>query len=221
MKLFSRRQATPAKTAASEAVVWENSAYYEDAENWTWLFWSEDHAFLPLFEQLNPRKIVELACGHGRHSEMALARFGAQIESLVGMDILRSNVEWCRRRLEAEAKAQFALNDGVSFQPLADGSVTAIFCYDAMVHFHRSVIQSYLKDTRRLLASGGKGLFHHSNYDKDPDAPFGRNPHARAYMSAALFKAMAEDAGLEVLSQRVIAWGGSADLDCLTMLCRP
>ena len=101
---------------------------------------------------------------------------------------------------------------------MADKSLTAIFCYDAMVHFHRDIVREYLVDTKRVLVPGGRALFHHSNNSLDPDSPFDKNAHGRAYLSAALFRKYAEAAGLKVLEQRVIDWVQSKELDCVSLV---
>jgi SAM-dependent methyltransferase len=207
--------------ARSEAKVWEASPYYEDAERWTWLFWSEAHAFRPLFEQLDLTHVLELACGRGRHGEHLLEHYRERLGRLVMMDILESNVESCRARLRHKGNVQVLINNGTDFQPTESDSLTSIFCYDAMVHFDRRVVGSYLQDVARALVPGGKALFHHSNYDVDPESNFGTNPHARAFMSKGLFARYAERLGLEVLQQTVLDWGGESGLDCLTLLAKP
>ena len=207
--------------ARSEAMVWEASPYYDDAERWTWLFWSEAHAFRPLFDELDLTRVLELACGHGRHSEYILSHYEARLGSLVMMDILQSNVDHCKARLGQWDNVLVLVNNGADFQPTQASSLTSIFCYDAMVHFDRQVIQSYLADTARVLAPGGKALFHHSNYSFDPDAPFGANPHARAFMSKGLFAKYAQLGGLKVLQQTILDWGKETALDCLTLLAKP
>ena len=207
--------------ASTEAKVWEASSYYDDAERWTWLFWSEAHQFRPLFEQLDLLRVLELACGHGRHSEHLRAHYGSRLGSLVMMDILRSNVDYCKVRLGHHENLRVLVNNGVDFQPIPASSLTSIFCYDAMVHFDRQVIRSYLGDAVRVLVPGGKALFHHSNYSFDPDSHFGTNPHARAFMSKGLFARYAQRLGLEVLQQTVMDWGGESGLDCLTLLAKP
>jgi SAM-dependent methyltransferase len=207
--------------ATTEAQVWDGSPYYDDAEEWTWLFWSEDQSFLPLFRQLDLSHLLELACGHGRHGEYVLTHFGEQVKSFVMMDILQSNVGYCRARIGDRENLLIIANSGTGYSPVPDASLTAIFCYDAMVHFHRDVVRSYLGDANRVLLPGGKGLFHHSNYAFDPDMHFGLNPHARAFMSSALFKKYAESVGLEVIEQKIITWGENADLDCLSLIRKP
>ncbi len=210
-----------ATLARTEAKVWEASSYYDDAERWTWLFWSEAHPFRPLFEQLDLSRVLELACGHGRHSEYLLAHYGSRLGSLVMMDILQSNVDYCNARLGQRENLRVLVNNGVDFQPMPASSLTSIFCYDAMVHFDRQVVRSYLGDAVRVLVPGGKALFHHSNYSFDPDSHFGTNPLARAFMSKGLFARYAERLGLEVLQQTVFDWGGESGLDCLTLLAKP
>ena len=207
--------------AKDEALVWDNSSYYEDAEKWLWLFWNEETAFLQLFNQLDKTSMLELACGHGRHSEYLLKNFDAEVKSIVLMDILQSNINYCMERIGVRSEVRYIKNEGTDFQLISDSSLTGIFCYDAMVHFNRKVVKSYLMDTMRVLLPGGKALFHHSNYSFDPDMHFGQNPHARAFMSASLFRKYANEVGLEVIEQKILPWGGEADLDCLSLLARP
>jgi SAM-dependent methyltransferase len=208
----------PKQVATSEAQVWEQSPYYDHAEQWTWLFWDDQQPFLPLFRQLDLRKTLELACGHGRHGEHILKNFPGNLDRLVMMDILASNVEYCRARIGTRQDVSILENNGVDFQPIEDQSLTAVFCYDAMVHFDREVVRSYVSDIRRVLVPGGRALLHHSNYSVDNGVHFGSNPHARAYMTAGLFRSYAEEAGLAVLEQRIMPWGEVANLDCISLL---
>ncbi len=215
------KKMTAEQIATTEAVVWDGSKYYDHAEEWTWLFWSEKHPFFPFFKQLDLTHLLELACGHGRHSEFVLEHFEGQVESLVMMDILQSNIDYCRNRIGERGNITIITNSGVGFEPVPSESLTAIFCYDAMVHFYRDVVRSYIADTLRVLKPGGKALFHHSNYTLDPNSHFGLNPHARAFMSAELFKNYVEEEGLEVLGQKIMSWGNVAELDCLSLIRKP
>jgi SAM-dependent methyltransferase len=207
--------------AQREAKVWEGSAYYAHAEQWRWVFWADGHPFLPFFEELDVTSVLELACGHGRHSEFLLENHGDKVKSLVMMDILESNVAYCTSRNSARKGVTLHTNNGVDLQPVPDQSLTAAFCYDAMVHFHRSIVRSYLVDLKRVLVPGGKAVLHHSNYALDPDLVFSANPHSRAFMSAALFRKYVTEAGLELVRQDVIPWGSDAQLDCISLVMRP
>ena len=216
---------SPQDIAQSEASVWEESPYYEDAEEWTWLFWSPEHPFRVLFDQLDLTDVLELACGHGRHAQFALENFPDKIASMTIMDVLESNIEYCKSRLSAHNKVSILANNGADFQPVKDSSLTAIFCYDAMVHFNHEVVKSYLQDTFRVLRVGGGALFHHSNYSSDPKRHFGQNPHARAFLSAEIFKEYAVKSGLKVCEQFIMPWGGGKgkveNLDCISLVVKP
>src|SRR5215216_5268954 len=207
------------KLAEDQAKVWEGSRYYEDAEKWNHRSWGEDTDFFKFFTMLDIQFTVELACGHGRHSEYILENFDDKVTHLIMMDILQSNIEFCKNRIHSH-KVTFVKNDGVHLNDVSDSYCTSIFCYDAMVHFDGDVILSYLHETYRVLRFGGMGLFHHSNYDQNAERHFSQNPHARAFMSASLFSDQAKQAGLKIVGQRIIQWGNIPDLDCLTLVSK-
>ena len=204
--------------AEEQSKVWEGSRYYEDALRWNHVFWREGTEFLNLFRKLNLEFSLELACGHGRHSEYILDHFNDEITNLIMMDILQSNIEYCKNRIHSE-KVTFIKNDGAHLNDMSDNYCTSIFCYDAMVHFDKEVVLSYLKETYRVLRFGGMGLFHHSNYSENPNTYFSQNPHARAFMSDTLFSNYAEQAGLKIVEQKIIRWD-DPDLDCITLLSK-
>jgi SAM-dependent methyltransferase len=207
--------------AVEESSVWQDSAYYSDAEDWTWLFWDRSYPFLPLFEQLDISVVLELACGHGRHTEALLNKYPDAVTEIHVMDILGANVEYCKKRFGSNGIVRFHKNNGISFDGIENESLTAIFCYDAMVHFRRDVVESYISSASNVLRKGGRALFHHSNYTNDPDSAFGANPHARAYMSQQLIRKYSNNAGLIILEQQVINWGSVEQLDCVTLIEKP
>jgi len=193
---------------------WKQSTYSDDAEKWTFIFWNVDYPFYGLFEHLDLTAVLELACGHGRHSEIVAKRS----DQLTLMDVHEENLEYCRKRLAQFRNTVFYKNSGHDFQPIADEALTAIFCYDAMVHFSPDIVQAYLHDTARVLKSGGMALYHHSNYPAPPDRHYGQNPHARNHMTESLFRGFSDESGLAIVESLPIQWGGVADLDRLTLL---
>jgi ubiquinone/menaquinone biosynthesis C-methylase UbiE len=196
---------------------WKDSPYYSDAEPWTFVFWDAGTTFRTLFGRLDTTATLELACGHGRHGEKSASACG----HLYLMDIHEANIEFCRSRLANFANVECLVSNGYDFQPLLEASLTAIYCYDAMVHFSPDLVKSYLLDTARVLKPGGRALYHHSNHLAPLDRHYGLNPHARNHMSKELFAQYASEASLQVVEQIVIPWGGMADLDCLTLVQRP
>lgn len=193
---------------------WKESAYYQEAERWTFLFWDPAHPFRPWFDRLDLRNVLELACGHGRHAERVAPMAG----QLTLVDIHQGNLDACRARLAGFGNVAYVLNDGYDFQPVPDASLTAIYCYDAMVHFSPDLVAAYLQDARRVLAPGGMALLHHSNYDGPQTAHYGMNPQARNWMTVEKFRALAEGAGLEVVESRTMDWATEQALDGLTLV---
>ncbi len=198
--------------------------YFERAEEADWLgvFWREDSVFYKMFQQLDLANVVELACGRGRHVQKYLDQAG----HVTLVDILEKNIEYCRERFQGDSRIDYYKNNGYDLEKIKSESCTALFTYDAMVHFESMDIYQYLQETFRILCPGGKALFHHSNNYSDYKASF-RNapPHGRAFMSKDLFAHYCYKAGLTVLEQHVIDWGEEGrnrviGLDCVTLVQR-
>ena len=202
--------------AETVAKPWDNSPYYENAEKLIHVFWADNSLFRGLFEKLDLTSVVELACGHGRHSEIVQPRAG----KLTLVDVFSDNLEVCKKRLASADNVDYIHGDGYSYRPVEDGSQTAIFCYDAMVHFAPELVESYLKDTARILAPGGMALYHHSNYDAPTDQHYGLNPSARNKMTRKMFNAFAKAAALDIVEASELRWAGDDDLDGVTLLRR-
>ncbi len=193
---------------------WKSNSYYESSEQHVRGFWSETSPFRMLFDRMTLGTVIDLACGHGKQSQFIVDR----CTRLYLVDINSENLDFCRSRYAAHGNVEYVLTSGYDIPSIATGTVDAIFCYDAMVHFAPEVVAAYLRETRRLLRAGGCGLFHHSNLADPPSTEYGRNPHARNRMSIGLFCRMAEDAGLSVIESRSCDWGGVQRLDGLTLV---
>ena len=100
-----------AQSVAIVADPWKQGTYYNDAEQWTFIFWSDDHPFHPLFKRLDLTAVLELACGHGRHSEIVAERSG----QFILMDVHEENIDYCRRRLAQFQNIVFFANNGTTF----------------------------------------------------------------------------------------------------------
>ncbi|MFN7921187.1 MAG: class I SAM-dependent methyltransferase [Bryobacteraceae bacterium] len=170
---------------------------------------------------MNFSSVVDLAAGHGRNSEM-LKTF---CDRITCVDINGECIEACKARFAGDSRFSFVQNDGFSLQPIAAGSVTFLFSFDAMVHFDPEVVKNYVPEMARVLAPGGHGFVHHSNYTANAGGDFRHSPHWRNYMSRELFTGYCKRAGLDIVESEVIDWGGGADfyagLDCLTLFRKP
>lgn len=189
--------------------------YFEEAEekNSLDVFWSEDSPFRQQFDKLDVTSVVELACGRGRH----VPQYMDKSEKIVLVDILDKNIEYCKERFFGISKIQYYVNSGCDLKDLEDETYTAIFSYDAMVHFEAIDVYYYLLETSRILKTGGMALYHHSKNDSDYKASFLRSKGGRNFMSMNLFAHFADRAGLEVVSQTDIQWGEEI-VDGLTLL---
>jgi ubiquinone/menaquinone biosynthesis C-methylase UbiE len=197
---------------------WSAAPYYELAEKHLSPFWSEDSPFIRLFNMLDLTNVVELGCGHGRHAAYIREHYSFGHMTLI--DINQPNIAFCQTRFKDDGKFSFVENSGSDLAPLISNAYSAVFCYDAMVHFEYDDVFSYLKDIYRILLPDGRALLHHSNNDKNPGALYSKNPHWRNFMSASLFAHVAMRMGFLVIEQQLLEWGGEAQLDCVTLLAK-
>lgn len=189
--------------------------YFEQAEKSLDIFWNYDSEFNKMFQKLDISNVIELACGRGRHVPQYIDR----VEEVTLVDILQKNIDFCKERFHDEKKVKYYKNDGYDLKDLESDSYTALFSYDAMVHFELIDIYSYLKDIHRVLKNGkGMALIHHSNYHEDYKADFSNAPGSRSFMSKDCFAYLAYRAGFKILDQKIVDWEGVKELDCITLM---
>lgn len=217
-----RFQVPISSRTASIADDWKVSDYYDLAECDESIdaFWRAGWPFRRLFDGLDTRVAIDLACGHGRHSAKLLDLRG-KAQNLYLLDVNQENVDFCNSRFAGRRGVRAYRNSGCDFDVVTDSAASAIFCYDAMVHFEYDAVLSYVSDAFRVLSRGGRALFHHSNFDSAPGADYKQNPHWRNFMSKNLFAHAASRAGLKVIEQVTIDWAGVPNLDCLSLLEKP
>ena len=178
------------------------------------VFWGEDTVFYKMFKQLDLENVIELAVGRGRHVKM----YEPKAKHIVVVDILQKNIDYCKERYKDSKKIDYLCNNGYNLKELNSGEYSALFCYDAMVHFEMMDIYEYLRDIYRVLKPNGMALLHHSNNTSDYRGSFSNSmAGARNYMSKDLFAYLSYRAGFEVVDQKVIDWEVK-DLDCVTLL---
>ncbi len=201
--------------ARTQLDLWRHAeAYYEAAEKDMDAQWQR--LIRPMIRDCDFANVLELAAGRGRNS----VRLAPLAGTLTVVDFVAENIAHCRARLAGRDNVVFVVNDGATLAGVPDGSVSLVYSFDSMVHFDSDVVRAYLHEFRRVLRPGGRGFCHHSNHTANPAGPFDRNPHARNFMSAALFAHYCHKAGLTVLESRVIDWQ-EPGLDCLTLFARP
>ena len=192
---------------------WKRAAYYDEAEHgieqqWTSLIW-------PRIKHCNFDVVVDLAAGHGRNSRKLLEH----AKALYVVDVNEENVSFCRSRFAAEGNVTVFRNNGYTLAPIADGTVSLLYCFDAMVHFDSDVIRNYLADIHRVLRVGGHAFLHHSNMSANPTGSHRDTPGWRHFMTRELMAHWAHKAGFAIESQHVFDWRPGIS-DCFTVLRR-
>ena len=188
---------------------WSEHRYYDEAEANELLavFWNKGTLFRNAFEKLDLTAIVEIACGHGRHSEQIVDRAG----KLYLVDINETNIDACRKRFAGRDNIVFICNSGGDLAAIDDAAVTSVFCYDAMVHFEASDVLGYLADVHRVLKPGGYALLHYSNFDNNPGGFYRDNPGHRNFFSEKMMRHFADRADFAVVEHAVFPWALGPD----------
>lgn len=211
-RLARRRE----QIVAKESLLWGDDvgvAYHEAASKDMDRHWDEVVWPVLSAQEIDYTRTVDFACGRGRNTE----KLCDLATSITMVDVNPENIDYCREKFANCPQIDFALCNGYELTGIADDSVTFLYSFDSMVHFDLELIISYLYEFERVLRPGGTAFIHHSNYTGSPGADFQQNPHWRNFMSADLFRHVATRAGLEVVRQDVIGWGGVSQLDCLTL----
>jgi SAM-dependent methyltransferase len=217
----------PMHTNETQRIIsfWEKGGadwdYYQSAEDQKWLkvFWNPQTIFYPLFQKLNLESVLEIACGTGRHSAQVID----SIKELYLLDSSAEALKLAKERFSGHPRVSYIHNKsgyGIPAGIINDETLTAVFSYDAMVHFEKDSVHSYVIDSFRVLKPGGYALLHHSNYGKNPGGKFTDNPGWRNYMTQELFCTYAREAGFDVAHSEVFSFSAE-NSDCITLLKKP
>lgn len=210
----------------------EWSARWGGSESqWFGAIYPRIHTFLPA------RTILEIAPGYGRWTQY----LNEYSERLVLVDLNQNCIDHCRQRFASSPKLEYHVNDGKSLHMIADESIDFVFSFDSLVHAEADVVEAYLMQLAQKLKPNGVGFLHHSNLgayrmrwlltQRAIPARLRRLLAKRGWltsfgmrapsMTAELFAAYSQRAGLPCVSQELIGWRGSLLLDCFSVFARP
>lgn len=194
-----------------------DAAYFDKAESEEWLsaIWRPDSVFQRRLRELDLAATAEIACGRGRHA----IRLVDRCEVLYLVDTSSAAIEAARERFKKHSNVHLILSEDGQSIPAPSGALTAVYSFDAIVHFEPITVAAYLQEIGRVLKSGGRALIHHSNYAGNPTGKIADVHGWRNYMTPDLFAHFASRAELDVLSCDILEWSFIAS-DALTLLVR-
>jgi SAM-dependent methyltransferase len=159
--------------------------------------------------------VLEIDPGHGRNTNKLKDISG----KIVGVDINPDNIAFLQNRFVGNSNLSFYQTGGVTIPKEIESGVSFVYCFDAMVHFDKEVINAYLLEIARLMRPGATGFIHHS---QTPECPkrlkngfcskpdiIGHdhsNPHQRNAYSKEEFAKIAKEAGLTIIKQIDMVW---------------
>jgi SAM-dependent methyltransferase len=113
--------------------------------------------------------VLDIGCGCGRMARTLV--YHPYIRHYTGFDVIRENVEWCRRTIVPLANGRFEFHSLDVFSaaynpsgalkatdvvfPVADGSITFAFAGSVFTHLLEDDARHYLREVRRTLAPDG------------------------------------------------------------------
>jgi hypothetical protein len=183
-------------------------------------------ALLPRIHRFVPAgTILEIAPGYGRWTQY-LKGF---CQRLILVDMAPNCIDHCARRFANATNVEYHVNDGLSLEMVPDGSVDFAFSFDSLVHAGPDVIGGYIDQLSRKLTRDGAVFIHHSNLGSyRPLLALTHRWPSRSLpalvklgllinlgawrdeeMSAGLFAAQCERAGMRCVTQESITWRDS------------
>jgi ubiquinone/menaquinone biosynthesis C-methylase UbiE len=189
--------------------------YFVEAEahmdsQWSGIIW-------PIIKDFDFSVVLELAPGAGRNTK----KLCAVSKMIHAVDLNSYALEMLKANLGesfAGCKIEYHRNNGYSLPTIRNSSITSIYCWDAAVHFDKTVIKDYVNEFSRVLVGGGRGLVHHSHLGEGANDEISKNPHWRSNMSKELFKEYCLMFGLNVDLQKMISWGEIND--CISVFSK-
>jgi SAM-dependent methyltransferase len=160
------------------------------------------------------KKILEIAPGYGRWTQF----LSILASELLVVDLNPTCIEKTKEKLGHHVLAYF-VNNGNDLPRVRNNTQDLVFSFDSFVHFHKNVIDDYLKEIYRVLKPGGIAYIHHSWLEGGSDYSF-YNYAGRSTMDPETFKILVERNGMTITEQKTIQfdplgeWNG---IDCISI----
>jgi len=130
---------------------WDRSyTWPEDGDEWrgqalacnvTYEIWKQslvDHLITPYIHGAN---VIEIAPGHGRWTEYLV-----KAKALTLVDLSPNCLDFCRNKFRDHTNLEYWQTDGAGLPADHTGLIDLVWSYDAFVHMHPDVVESYILD---------------------------------------------------------------------------
>ncbi|MES2485667.1 MAG: class I SAM-dependent methyltransferase [Bacteroidota bacterium] len=202
--------------------IWNNPDWsaFKDGEDWSVSFGGTAALWQNIIEpRIKPflslhNTCVEIACGHGRITDILKDRF----KEIHALDVSPNCIDFCKNRFAEINNIIYHVNNGYTL-PIEDVSSDFVFSWDSLVHCEIDVVKSYIHDSYRILRPGGVCFLHVSNFGEHMGKP---NHHMRAEsVSADAVTDICTSAGFVIESLERVKWGEEFENDIFLTVYKP
>ena len=180
-------------TTQDNKALWNTYDWSARGEEWTssdeWKRSLVDEFMTPYVPQNGV--VVEVGPGAGRWTEFLQQR----ASKCILVDIAEQALSLCRERFSDFSNLEYLISEGCRIGT-PDLSVDAVWSYDVFVHINPLDTQSYFREFRRILKSGGRAVIHHPG---NPSTRTGVRPGWRSDVTEDLVLDFASASGLQRL----------------------
>lgn len=107
-----------------------------------------------VIESTGGGRVLDVGSADGTFSKVILDK--SEAKELIGIDVVKSSVDWARNHWRREKKMKFRLGDAHDLK-YQSNSFDAVFILEVLEHVHNPV--KVLKEAKRILKKGGYGVF--------------------------------------------------------------
>ncbi|KKQ49148.1 MAG: Methyltransferase type 11 [Candidatus Woesebacteria bacterium GW2011_GWC1_38_13] len=99
-------------------------------------------------------EVLDMGCADGMFSKVILDGTGAK--KLIGIDVLKSSVNWANKHWKKQIKMTFKVGDAHNLK-YKNNTFSAVFAMEVLEHVHEPV--KVFKEVKRILKKGGYAVF--------------------------------------------------------------
>jgi len=158
------------------------SIAYDNTIDWESRLSREMPFILSLIENTKKPRVLDIACGSGRHS-IALASHGAEV---IGIDASKTMIEAAKKHAENEGvESTLIVADMETIRTTVDGSFDLVICLGNSLALAKDIdsLKQVVKDVFQILKEGGSFVVQVLNFEEIHWSGFRNFPMKRGKLS--------------------------------------